>query len=172
MLVGISYRFSSHSRHFLTMGCSHYPLLHFPPLLRCRSRSGRGRDVYEFESEVEKKNGVEESENNVSIVVEALSDNPMHGYKFDNDNSPNIRTCLAAQIPINPTLGDPALVSHTALSEIGDVSASHASFGHSIADLVLALDTGIGSGRRSVFTAIVAIGIVVIGVVAVVFLHL
>ena len=173
MLVGISYRFSSHSRHFLTMGCSHYPLLHFPPPLRCRSRFGRGRDVYEFKSKVvEKKNGVEESEKDISIVVGALSDNPIHGFKFDNDNSPNIRTSLAAQIPIDPALGDPALVSHTTLSEIGDVSASHASFGHAIADLVGALDTGIGSRHRFVFTAIVVIGIVVIGLVALIFLHL
>ena len=155
MLVGIRYRFSSHSRHFLTMGCSHYPLLHFPPPLRCRSRFGRGRDVYEFKSKVvEKKNGVEESEKDISIVVGALSDNPIHGFKFDNDNSPNIRTSLAAQIPIDPALGDPALVSHTTLSEIGDVSASHASFGHAIADLVGALDTGIGSRHRFVITAV------------------
>ena len=173
MLVGISYRFSSHSRHFLTMGCSHYPLLHFPPPLCCRSRSGRGRDVYEFKSKVvEKKNGVEESEKDISIVVGALSDNPIHGFKFDNDNSPNIRTSLAAQIPINPTLGDPALVSHTTLSEIGYVSASHASFGHATAKLIGAFDTGVCSRRRFVFTAIVDIGIVVIGLVAVIFLHL
>ena len=87
-------------------------------------------------------------------------------------NSPNIRASLATEIPIGPTLGDPALVSHATLSEIGYVSASHASFGHATADLVRALDTGIGSRRRFVFTAVVSIGIVVIGLVAVIFLHL
>ena len=57
------------SRHVRTIGYSHYPRLHSPLRLRHRSRSGRGRDVYEYESKVEKKNGTtEQSENEISIV--------------------------------------------------------------------------------------------------------
>ena len=83
-------------------------------------------------------------------------------------NSPYIRASLATEIPIGPTLGDPALVSHATLSEIGYVSASHASFGHATADLVGALDTSISSSRRRfVFATFIFIVVVAIGLVAV-----
>ena len=107
-----------------------------------------------------KKNGTEESENEISIVVEAFLTTPYMHINLTTTNSPNIRASLATEIPIGPTLGDPALVSHATLSDIGYVSASHASFGHAIADLVGALDTGISSRRRFVFVTFIFIGLV------------
>ena len=77
-------------------------------------------------------------------------------------NSPNIRASLATEIPIGPTLGDPALVSHATLSDIGYVSASHASFDHATADLVGALDTGISSRRRFVFATFIFTGLIAV----------
>lgn len=56
------YSLSSYSRHVLTIACSRYPLPRHPPRLHCRSRPGQGRDVYEYDSKVTKKNGVEEGQ--------------------------------------------------------------------------------------------------------------